>query len=79
MSAFLRSKERTSPPETKFIMISQKSKGQGTRDGTPQHPRSDVVRSEAFCNAFRIFEAGLGFFSSTATFRPQIGRADFLV
>lgn len=31
-------------------------KAEGSRDGTPQHPRSDVVRSGAFGNAIKNFE-----------------------
>ena len=50
-------------------------KAAGSRDGTPQHPQSAVVPSEAFHNAFRTFEAGLVFFSSTITSRPQISFA----
>ena len=42
------------------------TKAEGNRSGTPQRRRSDVVRSEAFCNAFGTFEAGLMLFSSTA-------------
>lgn len=46
------------------------TKAAGSRDGTPQHPQSDVVPSEAFHNAFRIFKAGLMFFSIITTSRP---------
>ena len=43
-------------------------KAEGSPTGTPQQFQSDIVRSEAFRNAFRSFEAGLIFFFSRLMF-----------
>lgn len=45
-------------------LMQRTSKADRRRDGTPQHARSDVVRSGAFRHTFRSCEARCMFFSS---------------
>lgn len=47
--------------------VSTQGRTKSYRD-TPQHSQSDIVRSEAFPNAFRSFEAGIMFFFTRLMF-----------
>ena len=55
--------------QEKAVLKSSDSKAEDSRDGAPQHSRSDVVRSGAFSNGFDGSLEDLVCFSSMESFR----------